>query len=66
MSGTDFRFQGPPFDFESYTQNLIIGVLVDGDVATLLTETVDGYPMIQVIPGHRIRSWIPPVNVTVR
>lgn len=49
-----FDLAGPPYDYETYLQTLILCSLVDGDVGTVLTETPEGYPMIQVIPGHRI------------
>jgi hypothetical protein len=51
-----FDIAGPPFDYEAYVQTQVLSPLIDGDVGTLLTETPDGYPMIQVIPAHRIYS----------
>lgn len=45
---------GWPYDYNTYVQHLIVSPLIDGDVATLLTEGNDGYPFIQVIPAHRI------------
>lgn len=47
---------GWPHDGASYTNLLIIAALRDGDMGTLLTETEDHYPQIQIIPGHRIGS----------
>lgn len=49
---------GWPFDYESYVKFLVVKPLVDGDMATLLTETETGYPQIQTIPAHRIDSSI--------
>lgn len=46
--------EGPPYDFDSYLEQLCIGYVRDGDTGTLLTETPDGYPQIQVVPAHRI------------
>lgn len=48
--------RGWPFNMATYRRNLIRGVLIDGDMATMLTETAEGYPMIQVFPSHRIGS----------
>jgi hypothetical protein len=45
---------GWPYDYQAYLQNLIVAPMVDGDTGTLLTETPEGYPQIQVIPSHRI------------
>jgi capsid protein len=39
-----------------YLLNLVRGVLVQGDIATVYTETINGYPKLQQIPGHRIKS----------
>jgi hypothetical protein len=39
-----------------YLMALIKGVLVPGDIATIYTETANGYPKFQLIGGHRIRS----------
>jgi hypothetical protein len=39
-----------------YRLNLVRGVFVSGDIATVYTETAGGYPKLQQIPGHRIRS----------
>lgn len=61
------NLRGSNHDFDSYVSNLISGVLIDGDVGTLLTETDTGSPRIQIIPSHRIRSWVAnPILVTVR
>lgn len=45
---------GPPYDFDSYLELIRIANVRDGDMGTLLTETPDGYPQIQCIPGHLI------------
>jgi lambda family portal protein len=45
---------GPPYDFDSYLELIRIANVRDGDMGTLLTETPDGYPQIQVLPGHLI------------
>jgi hypothetical protein len=45
---------GWPYDYDTYVQQLVIAPLIDGENFTLLTETGDGYPMIQVIPSHRV------------
>lgn len=49
-----FDIAGPPFDYDFWLQSLILLPIVDGDFGTLLTSTDSGYPMIQIIPGHRI------------
>lgn len=46
--------RGAPFNMNTYRRNLVRSLLVDGDRATLLTETVNGYPQIQTFPAHRI------------
>jgi len=48
--------RGWPYDGDTYLELHVISELRDGDMGTLLTETSQGYPMIQIIPGHRIRS----------
>lgn len=48
--------RGWPFSMCSYRKNLIRGIINEGDIGTLLTQTATGYPMIQVIPAHRIGS----------
>lgn len=48
--------RGWPFNMSTYRRNLVRGVLVDGDMATMLTRNADGYPLIQVFPSHRIGS----------
>lgn len=48
--------RGWPFNMAAYRRNLLKGVLLDGDVGTILVKTATGYPMIQVIPAHRIGS----------
>lgn len=45
---------GWPYDYDSYLQQLVIAPIVEGENFTLLCETTDGYPMIQVIPAHRV------------
>jgi capsid protein len=49
-----FDIEGAPYDYDTLVQHLIIADLVDGDIGVILTETPDGYPMIQVIPAHLI------------
>lgn len=46
--------RGWPFDMAAYRKNLVRSTLVDGEMFTILTETKSGYPMIQVIPAHRV------------
>lgn len=48
--------RGWPFTMSTYRKNLVRGVIVDGDMATMLVKNRDGYPMIQVFPAHRIGS----------
>jgi capsid protein len=48
---------GPPFDFQVFRELLLISMIRDGDELVLLTETEEGYPLIQVIPGHRVDNW---------
>lgn len=45
---------GWPYDYDSFLQGKVVNPLVDGEDFTLLTETPDGYPLIQIIPTHRI------------
>jgi|APGre2960657404_1045060.scaffolds.fasta_scaffold03325_5 capsid protein len=47
---------GWPFDYQTYVKFLVVKPLVDGDMATILTETDSGYPQIQTIGAHRIDS----------
>jgi len=49
---------GWPYDYDSFLQGKVINSLVDGEDFTLLTETPDGYPLIQIIPSHRVGSRI--------
>lgn len=46
--------RGWPFDMAAYRRNVVRGTLIDGDVFTLLTQTTNGFPQIQVLPAHRI------------
>jgi hypothetical protein len=48
--------RGSPYDGDTYLELHVISELRDGDMGTLLTETSQGYPAIQIIPSHRIRS----------
>lgn len=48
---------GWPYDMTSYRELLVLSDLREGDMATLLTETPDGYPQIQLWPAHRIASY---------
>jgi hypothetical protein len=45
---------GWPYDYDTFVQGKVINPIVDGEDYTLLTETPDGYPLIQIIPAHRI------------
>jgi capsid protein len=47
---------GWPYDLDTYRNLLVVSDLREGDIGTLLTETLDGYPQIQVWPAHRIGS----------
>ncbi len=47
---------GWPYDFDSFLQSLVIAPIIEGETFTLLTETPDGYPLIQTIPSHRVGS----------
>lgn len=47
---------GWPYDYDTYRLLMLASVLYDGDCGTLLTETTNGWPAIQMIPGHRIGS----------
>lgn len=51
---------GWPYDYDSYLQSLVIGPLVEGETATLLTDNGEGYPLIQTIPVHRIGKFSQP------
>jgi len=48
--------RGWPFTMGTFRENLVRTILVDGDQATLLTQTPEEYPMLQVFPSHRIGS----------
>lgn len=48
--------RGWPYNALLYRVNLIRAILRDGDAGTILTQTQNGYPQLQVIPGHRIGS----------
>lgn len=48
--------RGWPYNMATWRKNLVRGIMVDGDMATMLTQTEGGYPMIQVFPSHRIGS----------
>jgi len=55
---------GWPYDYDSYLQALVVAPLVEGEFFTLLTETPDGYPLIQTIPAHRVGKF-PSYEATV-
>jgi hypothetical protein len=57
---------GPPFDYDSFVRGKVIDPLVDGENYTLLTETTDAYPMIQVIPAHRVGGYYSKPTAEVR
>ena len=48
--------EADPYDFDTYLEQLSISFVRDGDMGTLLTETPEGYPQVQMVPGHRIGS----------
>jgi len=48
--------RGRPYDMAALREIIIVSWLRDGDCGILLTENADGYPLFQVIPGHRIGS----------
>jgi len=54
---------GPPFDFAAYRRMLIYSVFREGDMLTVLVDQGNGYPMIQMIPSHRIRCAANETNV---
>jgi hypothetical protein len=47
---------GWPYDFDSYTETMVINNIVDGDPFTLLTRDESGNPKIQQIGSHRVGS----------
>jgi len=47
---------GWPYDYDSYLAGLIVAPQIEGEQFTLLCKTPEGYPMIQVVPAHRIGS----------
>jgi len=49
-----FDVRGWPYDRASYLWNLILHTRIDGTYWTLLTESADGFPQVQIIPAHRI------------
>jgi len=48
--------RGGMYNMESLRELIVVSWLRDGDCGILLTENADGYPLFQVIPGHRIGS----------
>jgi hypothetical protein len=46
--------RGAPFNMEIHRRIQVRSNIVDGDRATFLTETENGYPQIQTFPAHRI------------
>jgi hypothetical protein len=51
---------GWPYDYDSFLQQLVIAPIVEGETFTLLTETSEGYPLIQMIPAHRVGKYAAP------
>jgi hypothetical protein len=51
-----FDVAGPPYDGRFFRQSLTLLPIVVGDMGILLTQGESGYPMIQLIPSHRIGS----------
>lgn len=49
-----FDVRGWPYDRDAYLHNLVMHTRLDGTFWTLLTESSGGFPMVQVIPAHRI------------
>lgn len=56
-SDENFSVRGWPYDNESYRINQVICNDTEGGSFTLLTETPDGSPRVQVIPTHRIGGY---------
>lgn len=48
--------RGPPYDFETDLFLSLVSIKRDGDSIILLTQTEAEYPMIQIIPNHRVGS----------
>lgn len=48
--------RGGMFNMHSLRELIVVSWLRDGDCGILLTENADGYPLFQMIPGHRIGS----------
>lgn len=48
---------GWPYNMRLFRRNLLIAVKRDGDCGVVLVKTPSGYPLLQVIPAHRIGSW---------
>lgn len=46
--------RGNQFNMQTYREILVRSYFTDGDRATLLTATANGYPQIQTFPSHRI------------
>lgn len=59
----NFDIRGWPHDRDSYLNNLILHTRIDGSFWTLLTESASGFPMVQVIPAHRIGGLSDPLTV---
>lgn len=49
-----FNVAGPAFDFNSTCRNVLSHTKIDGDIFTILTKGNSGFPLIQIIPAHRI------------
>lgn len=45
---------GWPYDYDTYTEQLISAPIVDGMIHTILTQDTSGNPRVQLIPAHRI------------
>jgi len=48
--------RGRPFTIQTLYRNLALALWRDGEMGVLFTEGAGGYPMLQVIPSHRIGS----------
>lgn len=48
--------RGRPFNMDAIRDLIVVSWLRDGDCFILLTESEDGFPLFQILPGHRCGS----------
>lgn len=48
--------RGDAFQMQTLQRLWMLHIIRDGDVGVILTQGAGGYPLLQTIPGHRIKS----------